>query len=430
MRRLFLAAFLVAALLTKTDPGSAHEYSRFGTVESLVDRGTFALDDSSFINTIDKVYRDGHFYSHQPPLLPVLEAPVYWALQLPGIRFNNRGRFVMTYLFILFTNGIALALTIVTFARLLELAGAPPRHRNALAILLVCGTWLLPYGIVSTNHGVSALLLMVLIHRLWVITEGSTRPLDAAAIGLLLGLLVAIEILPIVSFAPLVLLHLAWMRRFDLRGWAALAAGLAVPLILHAIFNIGITGDVIPAGFHAELFEYPGSVFDRSVLTGTIHHESIGAAAAYAWTALFAGKGLFTFAPLFALATFVGLAGWRWWSRARGLHLVLLVSLALSLGAAILTTNQFGGEAVGFRHAVYLSPAFLTLLLPWLSGSAAAAQRRVVVGVAVVSAVSMLVFAVRQPWFVLTVSNAHLGAWGDYLPLVSKIVQGNLFNPG
>ena len=49
MRRLFLFALFIVAVLTKTDPGSAHEYSRFGTVESLVERGTFQLDDSTFI---------------------------------------------------------------------------------------------------------------------------------------------------------------------------------------------------------------------------------------------------------------------------------------------------------------------------------------------------------------------------------------------
>ena len=61
MRRLFLGTMCVVALLTKTDPQAAHEYSRLGTVESLVGRGTYQLDDSIFIDTIDKIYRGGHF---------------------------------------------------------------------------------------------------------------------------------------------------------------------------------------------------------------------------------------------------------------------------------------------------------------------------------------------------------------------------------
>ena len=71
MRRLFLLTLVAVALFTKTAPGSAHEYSRFGTVESLVERGTLQLDDSIFIGTVDKIFRDGHYYSHQPPLLVI-----------------------------------------------------------------------------------------------------------------------------------------------------------------------------------------------------------------------------------------------------------------------------------------------------------------------------------------------------------------------
>lgn len=88
--RLLLGTFCVLALLTKTDPSASQ--SRLGTIESIVERGTFRLDDSSFINTIDKVHRDGHYYSHQPPLLSALEAPVYWVLHVTGARFHNRAR--------------------------------------------------------------------------------------------------------------------------------------------------------------------------------------------------------------------------------------------------------------------------------------------------------------------------------------------------
>ena len=130
-RALFVGSLLVISLLTKTTPESAHEYSRLGTVESLVQRQTFQLDDSTFIDTLDKIYRDGHYYSHQPPLLALIEAPVYWGLHLPGLRFNNRGRLVLTYLFSLLTNGLALALTIVVFRQILDLGGvaAPARDR-------------------------------------------------------------------------------------------------------------------------------------------------------------------------------------------------------------------------------------------------------------------------------------------------------------
>ena len=412
MRRLFLFTLLAAALLTKTDPGSAHEYSRFGTVESLVERGTFQLDDSTFIDTVDKILRDGHYYSHQPPLLPVIEAPVYWVLHLPGIRFNNRGRGVMTYLFILLTNGVALSLTVVVFAKLLELSGVRNPYRDVFAVLLVFGTWLLPYGIVSNNHGISGLLLAALIWQLLLVEWHGSTPGRALAIGAAVGLLVAIELLPVVSFLPLTLIYLVARRDLPARHWMFFALAAGVPILAEAALNVRISGDVIPAGFHHELFKYPGSVFDDSALTGSVKFDTYRAAADYAWLALFAGKGFFTFAPLALLGLVVGLIEWRWWGRARGVQMVLLGGIILSLGAALLTTNNFGGEAVGFRHAAFLSPAFVALALPWIVDRERRPLRHhATMAIAIVSVALMLVFAVRQPWSVLSLSSAPIGTW-------------------
>lgn len=429
--RLFLGTCLVVALLTKTHPDSAHVYSRLGTVDSLVVRGTYQLDDSIFIGTVDKVFRDGHFYSHQPPLLSTLEAPIYWVLHLPGTGFNNRGRLLMMYLFSFLTNGVALALTVVVFSKILGLAGVLPPRRDLWAVLLPFGTWLLPYALVPNNHGVSGLLLAVLtLQLLRVEWQGMTRA-RALAIGGVLGLLVGVELLPLVSFVPVTIIYLATRRDLAMRDWLALAGGLILPLLAHAIVNVRITGDVIPAGFHHELFDYPGSVFDQASLTGTIKFDSWRAAMDYMWTSLVAGKGFFTFAPLCLVGLAAGLIEWRWWLRARGVQLVLLAGAALSLGAALLTTNNFGGEAVGFRHAVYLAPAFLTLLLPWIVDGPRPSRLRSygVIGVAAVSIVLLLTFAVRQPWSTLSWSTTRVGSWDEYLPIVARIVRNDLFKP-
>jgi hypothetical protein len=433
-RRLFLGTWLVIALLTKADPDSAHEYSRLGTVESIVVRGTYQLDDSIFIGTIDKIQRDGHFYSHQMPLLATIEAPIYWLLHLPGTRFNNRGRSLMTFMFSLLTNGLALAATVMVFWRILALAGVE-RHRELLAFLLPFGTWLLPYGVMSNNHGIAGLLVALLIWLLLSVEwQGATRP-RALAIGGVLGLLIAIELLPIVSFVPLSLIYLARRRDLDRRAWLLCGLGLLVPLLAHSIINIGITGDVIPAGFHHELFRYPGSAFQESELSGTIKYDSWSGFSTYAWRSLLADKAFFTFAPLLLAGLLSGAIAWRWWARARGVHLVLLGSIVVSLLASLLTTNNFGGEAVGFRHAVYLAPALVTLLLPWIAGNRVKPVRvNAVIAVAVLSTLLMLLFAVRKPWSVLSLSTASSvvatqGSWEQYLPIIAKIVHGDLFKP-
>ena len=427
MRRLFLVTLCIVALFTKTDPHASQ--SRLATIESIVERGTYRIDDSIFIHTIDKVHRDGHYYSHQPPLLSMLEAPVYWLLRLSGARFHNRGRFVMTYAFTLLTNGLALALTVIAFARILSLAGVQGPWRDALALLLPLGTWLLPYGVVTNNHGVSGLLVAILIWLLLKIEwHGMTRS-RALAMGGVLGLLVAIEILPIVSFVPVTAAYL-WLRRDSTaRDRLLFAATLATPLLAHAVLNVPITGDVIPAGFHTEMFRFEGSGFEEATLTGSIKYDSPGAAAHYAWHSLFAGKGFFVFAPLCLAGLAAAVVERRWWQeRAGRVHIVLAMSVALSLAASLLTTNNFGGAAVGFRHAVYLSPVFAIWVLPWLTRERPA-PRTTIAAVAGVSAAMLIVFAVREPWFALTLSDRPVGTWDQYIPILGRLVHGNLFIP-
>ena len=430
-RPLFVGGLLLIALLTKTTPESAHEYSRLGTVESLVERHTFQLDDSTFVDTLDKIYRDGHYYSHQPPLLALAEAPVYWALRLPGLRFNNRARLVLTYLFSLLTNGLALAFTIIVFREILSLGGVAPPGRDVYAVLLPLGTWLLPYGLVANNHGISGLLLTVCIYLLLKIEWRGVTFGRLLGAGIAIGAVSAIEWLPLISFLPLTIGFFVRRGGMTLAQSLVLAAGILAPLVVHAVANIPITGDMIPAGFHHELFDYPGSAFDDRTLTGTIKYDSIGAAAGYAWSSLVTGKGYFVFAPILALGMIAGVMEWQWWARARGVHLILIGGTVLSLAASIVTTNNFGGGAVGFRHATYLAPAMLTLLLPWLAAPPVAARPRtlIVPVVAALSLVSMIVFATPRPWAALTVELAALGAWRDYIPLASGLISGRLFAP-
>ena len=170
-------------------------------------------------------------------------------------------------------------------------------------------------------------------------------------------------------------------------------------------------------------------MFDDASLTGTLKYHSIGDAAAYAWTSLFAFKGFFTFAPLCLVGFAAGVIEWRWWrAHFKAVHTILLAGIAITLVVALLTTNNFGGEAVGFRHAVFLSPAFVILLLPWVAGPSRPV-RPVVMGVALVSTALMLVFAVRQPWSVLTLSHAPVGSWDQYVPIVARLLRGSLFTP-
>ena len=78
------AALLFAATLNARQLQSANDRSRWCTVWSLVERGTYQIDEidkKSGWTTIDKVLHDGHLYSSKPPLQSTAVAGVYWVLK-------------------------------------------------------------------------------------------------------------------------------------------------------------------------------------------------------------------------------------------------------------------------------------------------------------------------------------------------------------
>jgi hypothetical protein len=434
---LFLVTWAAVALITRAAPAVDHEWSRLGTIDSIVERGTFELETSRFHGTGDKIFYNGHYYSHQPPLLPVLQSPVYWVLRRFDLRFWNSAPFDLAfYLFTLLTNGLAFSLTVLTFDRLLRVVGVVSRWRGVLAFLLPAGTWLLPYALVSNNHGISALLVAQIAWLLLSISAHGATVGRALMLGSALGLVTAIEVVPLVSFVPLACVFVA--SRADMRRpfpLALFAVGLLVPLFAHAIFNVPLTGDLRPGGFHQELFDYPGSKFTSATLTGHFNHESIGEFADYAWRALVTDKGYFTFAPVLVIGLAAGLFGRRRWGQSRGAYLVLLWGSILSLVVTLVMTNNFGGSAVGFRHAVFVCPSLLALMLP-LFGDAAAPSRAVsgpaptrvaaIVGaIAAVSAVALLVLAVPRPWSQLGLLSpqAPSQTWRSYVPVIAHAVD-------
>lgn len=426
---LFLASWLPILLITRTSPTVDHEWSRLGTVEGIVERHSFSLEESRFRNSGDKILYEGHYYSHQPPVLPTLEAPVYWVLRQFDLHFWNSAPFDLAYfLFTALTNGLALAGTIVVLDAIWRGFGVASGVSAWCAVALPLGTWLLPYGVVTNNHGISALLLACLAWLLMQIDFGRVEVWILGALGLTLGLLVAIEVIPIVSFVPLTVAVVA--SRPILRTRALLAAffgGLALPLLVHAALNIPLTGDLLPGGFHSELFVYEGSRFDASTLSGNMNHTSLAMFVDYAWKALIVEKGYFLYAPILLVGLVTGVWEWRSWSMARGVHVVMLGGTIISLTASLLMTNNFGGSASGFRHATYLAAPLIVLTLPIFLSRLPVARvaARSLIGVALASAAILFVIVVPQPWYPYRFppENPALLAWDRYVPAVAQVVR-------
>ena len=78
------SAMSCTQIVQSTPLQSANDRSRWETVWSLVERGTFQIDEIDAApgwGTIDKVRHEDHFYSTKPPLQSTLVAGVYWCVK-------------------------------------------------------------------------------------------------------------------------------------------------------------------------------------------------------------------------------------------------------------------------------------------------------------------------------------------------------------
>ena len=179
------AGLIIGRIATITSPEgdtaflSANDRSRWATVISLVDRGTYRIDDLVAIrnpvhrnrrpfDSIDKVRHIGadgrqHFYSSKPPLLATIVAGVYWVIQsLTGLRILAHPVYVPRIILVGFNVPVYLALVWATHSacrsirRLWSVSSTTswPIHVTAASISIA--TMLTPMAVSLNNHLVAA----------------------------------------------------------------------------------------------------------------------------------------------------------------------------------------------------------------------------------------------------------------------------------
>ena len=293
------AAMVIAIVSARSYAGSWNDGSRLATVESLVDRHTFVIDDSIFVQvprrddpaapapyplddplllqygTGDKLLIKGHFYSDKSPVPAVLMAGLYQALQWgTGLTARQQpARFC--YWLTLASSGLPYVVAVWCMFQL----GAPLWLPLSLRVLLTASfglaTVALPYVRQVNSHiqllAVTAALLLCLA-SLAEETRGGRLPwFQLLALGALAGLGYTIDL----GVGPVVLvgtLGVVLYRCRSLTAVAVVALAAAPWLILHHTLNYVIGGTFLPANTTLEYFRRPGSSFKAYQLTGTWKH--------------------------------------------------------------------------------------------------------------------------------------------------------------
>jgi hypothetical protein len=338
---------------------NANTGSRYATIESLVDYGTFTIDKSRYVRTIDKYKANGHYISSKPATLPTLGAGVYWVYQkLTGKTIARyEGDVVRTVSF--FTGGICHILFLIYFYRLCRLL-----FRRQLAVIgAMAGASFAYLGVGYATHinelsTAGALGICGLYYAARIRLGRDAKPWHWPLAGFVLGLLPAID-LPGLAITGALSLYLFSYDRKKALLWflPALVPGVA----MHLALTYQISGSLKPFYFNSELKNFKQFYFRQaSGIDGLREPKWL-----YAFNTLLGHHGLFSMTPLYCFGLWELVRSIR---RRRLLAESLVVAAAVSafIGFFIFKSRNYGGWCVGMRWFVPIMPLLLLYFGLWL----------------------------------------------------------------
>ena len=422
---ILIATAVIAAAVLQAEPlQSANDRSRWATVWSLVERGTYQIDEidsHAKWSTIDKVrFRANetepwHFYSSKPPLLSTLVAGLYrverWTLGY-GL-FNHTA--LVSRLLLLIVSVLPFFLVLRSLSRCLMLLDAALPVRLFVIAAAGFGSILNPYLTTLNNHTPAAACAMIaitaavsILRRREYKPEASARDLqrkndseieslaDASGLGPLastpqnpslalcdgadgrrdfamLGLFAALTccfelpaaLMGVLAFGLAVFVN----RRQAIRNFLTAAA---IPLAAFFITNWLVTGGIKP--FYAS-YGSPTYVYEHNGIPSywsnprdlDANTESLPT---YLFHCVLGHHGLLSLTPVLLISVLGwGLALRRDQSSVRRWLIMTGAAMTLITLSFYLTRTanyNYGGNSVGLRWMLWLSPFWWIAMVPAL----------------------------------------------------------------
>ena len=328
---------------------AGNDASRFATIEALVDQGTGAIERSRYHWTVDRVSFGGHDYSNKPPLLSLLGAGAYWALERgAGLGFATDEPAVvwsLTFLLAAVPSAGLVGLFHRSLARHWTPAGADRRVLAMVTAALATGTILTSFSTTFANHAVAAALLFAACDAAW---SGS-----GLLAGFLISLVVGIDTVPGLLFIPPLALALDDRagRRGLLRYGAALLLGAAM-LVAADLFVLG--SPWLPK-------MVPGAIDASSRMGPSVAGVLLPSSWTYPVSALFGWHGFFSVSPVLLFGAWgLGRAARRGAPPfPRRLALALAAACLVMIVGHALFVGSYGGWSYGFRYLIPIVPVLL-----------------------------------------------------------------------
>jgi hypothetical protein len=352
---------------------SANDRSRWCTVWSLVERGTYQIDEIIEVrgwNTIDKGRHNDHFYSSKPPFLSTIVAGVYWSLKrVAGLDLLKQTHETVQIILLL-VNWLPWIVALALLAAIGERYGRSDWSRVYLVVAAAGGTFLTTFLTTLNNHTVGACSVVFALYPVLRIVNDGRRSGWLFALAGFWGAFAACSELPAALFA--VALFAALARQSPKLTLLCFVPAALIPLAFFFYTNWLCTGGIMP--FYAS-FNVPYPSFYKYEYKGVPSYwmnpslQDIGESSP--WVYLFhctiGHHGIFSLSPVFLLT----IVGWLRLGKPFPLRQVGWLSLVLTIAvlAFYLSRTQsynYGGNTSGLRWAFWLIPLWLLAIVPAL----------------------------------------------------------------
>lgn len=364
---------------------SANDRSRWATVRSLVEHGTYAIDDvvvQPGWDTIDMVKHRGadgqeHLYSSKPPLLATLMAGEYWLIhRLTGLSLGAHP-YEVGRLMILSIHLPVLLFYFVSVAKLIDRFGNSDWARVTALAMTVFGTFLTTFAVSINNHLLAAASVAVatwLLVRIWTDRVRDKRYFAGA--GLAAAFAFANE-LPALSFLALFAAAIGWQApRQTLLAFlpaAACVVGAAqgTNFLAHQSWRepyMHRSATDPTDNWYVYTYIKDGKERESYWMHPVGIDQGEASAGTYAWHATFGHHGIFSLTPAWVLSV----AGCGIMLRKPGMR--YLGASILLLSAVCLTfylmrpqiDRNYGGMTSGLRWMFWFAPLWLVSMVPAL----------------------------------------------------------------
>ena len=365
---------------------SANDRSRWITVRSLVEHGTYEIDaivGQPTWDTIDMVKhrgRDGepHLYSSKPPLLATILAGEYWVVhRLTGWTLGEEP-YVVGRLMLFTVNILPLVLMYVLLGKLVERFGTTDWGRVFVMAAATLGTLLTTFAVVLNNHLVAAVSATVALYAfVRIYCDGERRWRYFALAGFAAAFTAADE-LPALS-----LLVAMGAVLFVRAPRATLLAFAPAALIVVAAFfatNYLAHDSLLPPYMHRSVtdpddnwYAYSYNVNGQERESYWLNRQGIDRGEplrlVYALHVLVGHHGIFSLTPVWLLSVW----GTLLWLRSDDINrrhlaalvgLLTLVCLAFYIGFRPQEDRNYGGMTSGFRWMFWFTPLWLVTMIP------------------------------------------------------------------